>query len=141
MDIEAVTTGSAPAPVPPPSLVTITHVIYGLHTLSVLIGLTSAATVVGAFVFSLPSILAVILNYAKRSETRGTLLESHFRWQIRTFWYALLWCVLGALSFVTLIGIPLALAIFFGAGIWVMYRVARGWLALNDGRRMYVQAP
>jgi uncharacterized membrane protein len=138
---ETIVPGGPPLPAPPPpSLVTLTHVIYGLHTLSVLIGLTSAATVVGAFVFSLPSILAVILNYAKRGDTRGTLLESHFRWQIRTFWYALLWCVLGGLSFLTLVGIPLAFAIFFGAGIWVMYRVARGWLALSDGRRMYVPA-
>jgi uncharacterized membrane protein len=129
--------GRAPAP-PAPSNVTITHVIYGLHTLSVLIGLTSAATIVGAFVFSLPSILAVILNYAKRADVRGTVLESHFRWQIRTFWYALLWCVIAGVFFVTLIGIPIAFAIFFAAGIWVMYRVGRGWLALNDGRPMYV---
>jgi uncharacterized membrane protein len=123
---------------PDPSLVTITHVIYGLHTLSVLIGLTSAATIVGAFVFGLPSILAVILNYVKRSDARGTWLESHFRWQIRTFWYALLWVLIAGLCFVTIIGIPIAIAIFIGAGLWVMYRVARGWLALNDGRPMYV---
>jgi uncharacterized membrane protein len=122
---------------PAPSLVTITHVIYGLHTVSVLIGLTSAATVVGAFVFGLPSILAVVLNYVKRGDARGTFLESHFRWQIRTFWYALLWCLLAGLLFATVIGIPLAFAIFFGAGIWVMYRVGRGWIALNDGRPMY----
>lgn len=125
-----------PSP-PDPSLVTMTHVIYGLHALSVLIGLTSAATVVGAFVFSLPSIIAVILNYAKRRDARGTLLASHFSWQIRTFWYALLWCVIGVLLFLTIIGIPLGLLVFFGAGIWVMYRVVRGWLALNDRRPMY----
>ncbi len=122
---------------PDQSLVTITHVIYGLHALSVLIGLTSAATIVGAFVFGLPSILAVILNYAKRREARGTMLESHFRWQIRTFWYAFLWSVVGALCFVTVIGIPLAVAIFVGAGLWAAYRVIRGWLALNDRRPMY----
>jgi len=117
--------------------VTVTHVIYGLHALSVLIGLTSAATIVGAFVFELPSILAVIINYVKRRDVRGTVLESHFRWQIRTFWYALFWIVLGAVLFITLIGIPLALAVFFLAGIWVIYRVARGWLALRDLRPMY----
>jgi uncharacterized membrane protein len=128
--------GSA-AGAPAPSLLTTTHVIYGLHTLSVLIGLTSAATIVGAFVFGLPSILAVIINYAKRRDARGTFLESHFRWQIRTFWFALLWIVTGFLLFVTLIGIPIALAVFFIAGVWVIYRVARGWLALNDLRPMY----
>ena len=122
---------------PAPSLVTTTHVIYGLHTLSVLIGLTSAATIVGAFVFGLPSILAVVINYVKRRDVRGTFLESHFRWQIRTFWFALLWIVIGFLLFITLIGIPIAFAVFFFAGIWVIYRVARGWLALNDLRPMY----
>ena len=122
---------------PVPSLVTTTHVIYGLHTLSVVIGITSAATIVGAFVFELPSILAVIINYVKRRDVRGTVLESHFRWQIRTFWFALLWIVIGVLLFVTLIGIPIAIALFFFAGIWVIYRVARGWLALSDLRPMY----
>jgi uncharacterized membrane protein len=134
---DVTTTPGTAVRVPEPSLVTITHVIYGLHTLSVLIGLTSTATIVGAFVFGLPSIVAVILNYVKRRETRGTMLESHFRWQIRTFWYALLWITLAAICFVTVIGIPLAFVIFFASGIWVMYRVARGWLALNDGRPMY----
>lgn len=127
----------SPATAPPASLVTTTHVIYGLHTLSVLIGLTSAATIVGAFVFGLPSILAVVINYAKRGEARGTVLESHFRWQIRTFWFALLWIVTGFLLFVTVIGIPIAIVLFFFAGIWVIYRVARGWLALSDLRPMY----
>ena len=127
----------SPAGAPEPSLVTTTHVIYGLHTLSVLIGLTSAATIVGAFVFGLPSILAVVINYVKRRDVRGTFLESHFRWQIRTFWFALLWIVIGFLLFITLIGIPIAFAVFFFAGIWVIYRVARGWLARNDLRPMY----
>jgi uncharacterized membrane protein len=127
----------SPAGTPDPSLVTTTHVIYGLHTLSVVIGITSAATIVGAFVFGLPSILAVVINYVKRRDVRGTFLESHFRWQIRTFWFALLWIVIGFLLFITLIGIPIAFAVFFFAGIWVIYRVARGWLALNDLRPMY----
>src|SRR6185295_5373097 len=64
-----------------------THVIYGLHALSVLVGVTTAAFIVTAFAFGLPSIVAVILNYLKRAEARGTFLESHFRWQIRTFWF------------------------------------------------------
>jgi uncharacterized membrane protein len=121
-----------------PSLVTYTHIIYALHTLSVLIGLTSAATIVGAFVFGVPSIIAVIMNYVRISAVRGTYLESHFRWQIRTFWYALLWLlVVGAVSFVLmliLVGfltLPLGLV---AVGIWVVYRIARGWLALRDGK-------
>jgi len=134
-DIGASPRGGRP---PDPALVRITHLIYALHTLSVLIGLTTAATIVGAFVFELPSILAVILNYVKRRETWGTFLESHFRWQIRTFWFALLWILVAGLLFVTIIGIPIAIVAFFLAGIWVMYRVGRGWIALNDGRPMYV---
>jgi uncharacterized membrane protein len=76
-----------------------------------------------------PSIIAVIINYVKRGEARGTFLESHFRWQIRTFWFAFLWCVIGGMLFVTLVGIPLAIGVFFAAGVWAIYRIARGWLA------------
>ena len=122
---------------PPPSLITWVHVIYALHSLSILIGITTAATIVGAFVFGLPSIVAVIISYVKRDEARGTWLESHFRWQIRTFWFALVWCVLGGMLFLTIVGIPLALAVFFGAGLWAIYRIVRGWLGLRDRRPMY----
>ena len=101
------------ATTPAPSLVTVTHLVYALHALSLLIGVTTAATIVGAFVFGVPSIIAVVINYVKRSEARGTFLESHFRWQIRTFWFALLWCVVGGMLFVTLVGIPLAIGVFF----------------------------
>jgi uncharacterized membrane protein len=122
---------------PPPSLVTVTHLVYALHALSLLIGVTTAATIVGAFVFGVPSIIAVVINYVKRGEAKGTFLESHFRWQIRTFWFALLWCVIGGMLFITIVGIPLALAVFFGAGVWAIYRIARGWLALRDRKPMY----
>lgn len=124
-----------------PSLVTYTHVIYALHSLSILIGLTSAATVIGAFIFGIPSIVAVIMNYARQSAVRGTYLESHFRWQIRTFWYAALWLlVIGALSFVLIFILIGFVTWFIGiamVAIWVTYRIARGWLALRDSRPMY----
>jgi uncharacterized membrane protein len=125
-----------------PSLITYTHVIYALHALSALIGLTSGVTVIGSFIFGLPSIVAVIMNYARRSETRGTFLESHFRWQIRTFWFALLMSLI-----VWIVSLPLMLAIVGFAtlwlglaliSIWLIYRIARGWIALRDGRAMYV---
>ncbi len=128
--------GPVPDPRDQAGLVKLTHLIYLLHTIAVVIGITSAASIVGAFVFGLPSIAAVILNYIKRGDTHGTFLESHFRWQIRTFWFALLWCVVAGVLFVTLIGIPIAVALAAGAGIWVIYRVVRGWLALNEGRPM-----
>ena len=107
-----------------------THVIYGLHAFSVLAGIVTPAFVVTAFLLGWPSIIAVILNYVKRSEATGTFLETHFRWQIRTFWFAALWCVVGALLWITLIGIPFSIAVWIGTGIWVAYRVVRGWLAL-----------
>jgi len=128
---------SVPASEPAPGLITAANAVYGLHSLSILIGVTTAATVIGAFVFGLPSIVAVVISYAKRGEARGTFLQSHFRWQIRTFWFAVLWCVVGGALFITLVGIPIAFAVFFGAGLWAIYRVVRGWLALRDRKPMY----
>lgn len=119
---------------PDPSLVKLTHVIYGLHAFSLLVGIVGAATVVGAFLLGWPSLIAVILNYVKRSEARGTWLDSHFRWQIRTFWFGLLWCAVGGVLFITIVGIPIALGIWIGAGLWAIYRIVRGWLALRDRR-------
>lgn len=114
----------------------ITHLIYGLHAFSALAGLFSAAFVVTAFLSGWPSIIAVILNYAKRSDVRGTWLDSHFRWQIRTFWFTLLWLSIAFLLMITLLGIPAAIVVMLIAGLWVIYRIARGWLALLGGRSM-----
>jgi uncharacterized membrane protein len=118
------------------SLISYTHIIYALHSLSVLIGFTSMVTIVGSFVFGLPSIIAVIMNYARRAEVRGTFLESHFRWQIRTFWFALLWAlVILALSLPLMLIIVGFYTLALGwllLGIWVIYRIIRGWLALRD---------
>ena len=121
------------------SLVGWTHAIYALHAFSLLTGVLGAATVVGAFLAGWPSIIAVILNYVKRSEARGTWLESHFRWQIRTFWFGLLWVVLCLLFVVVTLGIGIVIAWLPLAvvGLWFIYRIARGWLALNDRRPMY----
>jgi uncharacterized membrane protein len=117
-----------------PSLVQLTHVIYGLHAIAVLVGVTSAATVAGGFVFGLPSLIAVFINYLKRGDVNGTWLESHFRWQIRTFWFTFLWLIVYGLLIITIIGIPLAWIMIALLGLWVGYRVIRGWVALGDGR-------
>jgi uncharacterized membrane protein len=124
---------------PRPSLIRLTHVIYGLHAFSLLTGIVGAATVVGAFLTGWPSIIAVILNYVKRSEVRGTWLQSHFRWQIRTFWFGLLWVVLCAAFVVATLGIGLLIAWIPLAlvGIWFVYRILRGWLRLIDRQPMY----
>jgi uncharacterized membrane protein len=133
---------TAEAPHVDESLITYTHVIYALHALAVVIGIGSAHTIVGSFVGGLPSIIAVIMNYARRSATGGTYLESHFRWQIRTFWYALLWaCVIVLVSapfMIILVGFGMAVIGLWSLGIWIAYRVIRGWLALRDRRPMYV---
>jgi len=142
-----------------------THVMYALHAFAGFIGITSGATVIGAFVFGLPSILAVFMNYARRDRVRGSWLESHFLWQIRTFWTAVvlgiaLFCVallLGAVGLVSLMSTPITgpvgavgagagfggafVAMTLGAmlaGIWILYRVVRGWLALREGKAMHV---
>ena len=124
---------------PSPSLVRWAQIIYGLHAFSLLTGILGAATVVGAFLTGWPSIIAVILNYVKRSDARGTWLESHFRWQIRTFWFGLLWISLCVLFVVATFGIGILIAWLPMAlvGLWFIYRIVRGWLALSDGRPMY----
>ena len=123
--------GWAPAS---PSIVNTAHLVYALHTSAVLIGIVGTATVVGSFLLGIPSIIAVIVNYARRPEARGTFVESHFRWQIRTFWYALLWAAVSWMLIVTIIGFFLGFALL---GAWVIYRIARGWLRLREGEPMY----
>jgi uncharacterized membrane protein len=124
---------------PSGSLYTWTQGIYALHAFSLLTGILGAATVVGAFLTGWPSLIAVVLNYVKRGEARGTWLESHFRWQIRTFWYGLLWVCLCVLFVVMTLGIGILIAwLPLGVvAVWFVYRIVRGWLALRDGRRMY----
>ena len=123
-----------------PSLVRTTHIVYALHALGLVIGAFGAASVVGSFLFGWPSIIAVVINYVKRGDARGTWLDSHFGWQIRTFWYALLWAAV-----VALISAPLTLVVvgfgtwaigMFLLGVWAVYRIARGWLRLKNGQPM-----
>ncbi len=99
--------------------ITLTTVIYALYAASYFVGVTA--------------IVAIVMNYVKRDDVAGTFLESHFRWQIRTFWFGVLWGVLGAITFVFVIGWVVLIA----DGIWVIYRIVKGWLRLNDGKPMY----
>lgn len=138
-----------------------THLMYALHALAGFIGITSSATIAGAFVFGLPSIIAILMNYARRDAVRGSWLDSHFQWQSRTFWtalvvlvglfaIALVLAVIGVLGLlltpftggasavgagISFAGAYLALTVgAIAAGIWILYRVIRGWMALRDGR-------
>jgi uncharacterized membrane protein len=124
----------------PPGLERTVHIVYALHALGLAIGAFGAATVLGSFLFGWPSIIAVIINYVKRSEARGTWLESHFSWQIRTFWFALLWAVfVGLVSLpltVILVGVGTWVAGMFVLGVWAIYRIARGWMRLNSHQSM-----
>lgn len=118
------------------SLTRTLHIVYALHALGLALGAFGAATVVGSFLFGWPSIIAVIVSYIYRGDARGTWLESHFTWAIRTFWIAL-----AIAAVVALVSLPLMLVIVgFGTwalglgllGLWAIYRVARGWLRLNN---------
>ena len=98
---------------------TLTMVVYILQALSFVVGITG--------------LIAIIINYVKRSDMQGTWLASHFRWQIRTFWFGLLWGLLG----VVLTTVWVGFIILFANFIWVVYRIVRGVLALIDNKPMY----
>lgn len=98
---------------------TLTTIIYALYAASFLVGITA--------------IVAIVMNYIKKNDMAGTFLESHFRWQIRTFWFGLLWGVVGAITFLIVIGWFVLIA----NGIWIIYRIVKGWLRLNDNKPMY----
>ena len=99
------------------SLKTITQVVYALQALS--------------FMFGITALVGLIINYVKREDVAGTVYESHFDWQIRTFWWGLLWGVLG---FILIIALGLGLLILFVAWVWAIYRVVQGWLKLSEGK-------
>lgn len=124
-----------------PSLITVTRWVYILHAVSILLGVASGGSIVTAFIFGWPSIIAVVINYVKRSDVKGTYLESHFDWQIRTFWFALLWIVigwfLGAMLAFVFVGFAVWMVGFIALSIWICYRIAKGWLRLSDGRPVY----
>lgn len=132
MSSSAETRGPASGLMPRDGLITLTHVTYALHAFSALTGMLTPVFIVTAFLTGWPSIIAVIINYVKRSDVRGTWLDSHFSWQLRTFWYALLWLVVGFLLSIVLVGF----AVWAIAGIWVLYRLVRGWLALGAQREL-----
>jgi len=123
---------------PSESLVNVAHLVYALHAWSVLAGIVGTATIVGMFLTGWPSIIAVIINYVKRPDARGTWLDTHFGWQIRTFWYTLLWVVIAVVAAFTVIGLPFAIGIAIVITLWVIYRIVRGWIALASAKPMPV---
>ena len=108
-----------PEPLGPKKDVEITHIIYGLMASGYVTG-------------GLGSLAAIILNYIKLAEVKGTPLEGHFRWQMRTFWWGMLWAVLSLLLMFVVIGFFTIIVVV----IWHIYRIAKGWMRLNDGKPM-----
>jgi uncharacterized membrane protein len=105
---------------------------YVLFAIAVIGTLLSSGLIAFAPFFGLAGIVGVIVAYVKRSEAQGTWVASHFTWLIRTFWWSLLWDLIAVMLFVTLIGIPLAIAILVGTSIWGIYRLVRGFLLFKD---------
>ncbi|MCR4304038.1 MAG: hypothetical protein NUV63_07430 [Gallionella sp.] len=98
------------------SLQRLTAIVYGLQ--------------IASFFFGITFIAGVIVNYVKLKDVEGTWLESHFRWQMRTFWFGLLWSCIGILLFIVVVGIPVLMA----AAVWVLYRAIKGWIELSEGK-------
>ncbi|RDH84028.1 MAG: hypothetical protein DIZ80_07800 [endosymbiont of Galathealinum brachiosum] len=117
-------------------MITLVYIIYGLHFFSALNGVLSSAFILTAFLTGWPSIIAVIISYAKRGEAVDTYLQSHFEWLIQTFWYALLWLIVSILIALTFFGIPIAFLMIVLTGLWVIYRIIRGVLNLMDKKSM-----
>lgn len=101
------------------SLKTITTAVYALQA--------------AFFLFGITALVAIIINYVKKDDVYGTWFESHFRWQIRTFWFGLVWGCLGVLTLLLIIGYPILVA----DGVWIIYRIVKGWLYLIDDKPMY----
>ena len=125
-----------------PSLVRTLNIIYALHALGLALGAFGAASVIGSFLFGWPSIIAVIVAYIYRGDAKGTWMESHFDWTIRTFWIALVFAavvaVLGLLLAIVVVGVGIWIVGMALLGIWAIYRIARGWLRLSNREAMPV---
>ena len=116
MDNTVIEAGSSKSSEELAGLKTITQVVYALQALS--------------FAFGVTALIGLIINYVKREDVAGTLYENHFDWQIRTFWWGLLWGVVGVLTIWFVIGF----FVLFAAWVWMIYRVVKGWLKLTEGK-------
>jgi len=105
---------------PPSGLVNVGHAVYACYGVGFFIGVTW--------------LVGVVIAYVKRDDARGTWMESHFSWQIRTFWWSLVWYLLGGLLAITIIGIVIAYPLWIVTWLWGLYRVIKGWIRLNDGK-------
>jgi uncharacterized membrane protein len=117
---------------------------YALFAIGAVFELARSGFAVPAPLLHLIGIAAVIVCYVKRDEAAGTWVASHFTWLIRTFWWSLLWGVMGFILFgigvvgsiliLPLLLIGIAWAIWVATAIWVIYRVVRGYLLFKDSK-------
>jgi uncharacterized membrane protein len=129
---------SPPPGAPPASLISMTLIIYGLYGVAAVLSLAASGLPVIWPLGGIVGIVAIIMAHVKRSEAAGTWLASHYRWLIRTFWFSMLWGVIGVivflLLFIIIIGIPIAYAIWIATTLWVLYRLIKGYLLFKDSR-------
>lgn len=102
------------------SFKTFTMIVYGLYAL-------------GLFLGGLPTIIGLIMAYVKRGEYTDTIYGQHLSFLIRTFWYGVLWGLVGLVLTLVYIGF----IVLFAVGIWYIYRIVRGFLCLNDGKALW----
>lgn len=117
---------------PPASCITLAHLVYGLFLFGCLTTITWWFPV--ASLITLAWIGGLVLAYVKRGEAEGTWLETHYRWQIRTFWFGLLWTVIGWVLVWSFIGIVIGIPLLLVVTGWLIYRILRGWFLLNEGK-------
>ncbi|AQV95825.1 MULTISPECIES: DUF4870 family protein [Cupriavidus] len=106
------------------SLRKLLHILYALYAIFWLTG-------------GITALIAIVIDYVKRDDARGSLYASHFAWQIRSFWWSVVWGVLGGVLFATVVLMPLAFAVWGVLSLWMLYRIVKGWLYLNDSKPMY----
>ncbi|WP_432258476.1 DUF4870 family protein [Cupriavidus sp. TMH.W2] len=106
------------------SLRKLLHILYALYAIFWLTG-------------GITALIAIVIDYVKRDDARGSLYASHFTWQIRSFWWSVVWGVLGGVLFATVVLMPLAFAVWGVLSLWMLYRIVKGWLYLNDSKPMY----
>ena len=128
----------APAPVPPSSLITMTLIVYALFGAEAVVAILSHGFPPIAPLAGVVGIIGIILAYVKRGEAAGTWVASHYRWLIRTFWFSLLWGLVGLVLFfvlaIVLVGLLLGPLVWIATSIWVLYRLIRGYLLFKDSK-------
>jgi uncharacterized membrane protein len=107
---------------------------YALMGAAGVVGLVSSGVHFIAPLFGLLGIAALVICYVKRDEAQGSWVASHLRWMIRTFWFSLLWSVIGWILVLTIVGIVIAIPLWLAVSLWILYRVARGYLLFKDSR-------